>query len=65
VTQPKNDVPGSAKRGKHDLRSSDLSGRKADAVKPHSERASEEKKPEPGPEASGEVSGALRDQVGR
>jgi hypothetical protein len=58
-------VPGSAKVGEHDLRSTDLSGRKADDVTPHSERASQEKTPAAKPDASGEVAGALKDQVGR
>jgi hypothetical protein len=65
MTKPAKPVPGSAKVGQHDLRSTDLSGRKADAVTPHSERASREKKPDPRPDASGEVAGALKDQVGR
>ena len=57
---------GSAKVGPHDLRSSDLSGRKADAVASHSERASRSRKPKKKtPPASGEVEGALRDQVGK
>lgn len=58
-------VPGSAKVGPHDTRSSDLSGQGADDVTPHSERASQEKKPAPAPGASGEVAGALKDQVGQ
>ena len=58
---------GSAKVGPHDLRSSDLSGRKADAVASHSERASHSRKPpkKKTPPTSGEVEGALRDQVGK
>ncbi|MBX9752345.1 MAG: hypothetical protein K5Q68_22340 [Roseococcus sp.] len=58
-------VPGSAKVGEHDLRSTDLSGPRADDVTPHSERASQGKKPKKNPAASGEVAGALKDQVGR
>lgn len=57
---------GSAKVGEHDLRSTDLSGRGADEVASHSERASRAKKPRTKtPPASGEVEGALRDQVGK
>ncbi len=68
MTKDKKHVPGSAKVGPHDTRSTDLHGRKADRVKPHAGLASEKPAPKPDPEAaetSGEVAGALRDQVGK
>jgi hypothetical protein len=61
---PRKPRPGSAKVGASDLRTSDLSGRQADDVKPHSQRA-EDQPTEAAPKASPEVAGALRDQVGR
>lgn len=64
MSQPKEGSPGSSKTGEYDLRSSDLSGPQADAVKSHSDLASDAKKPATSTEASGEVAGALRDQVG-
>lgn len=64
--RPAKPVPGSAKVGEHDLRSTDLSGRGADEVASHSERASRGKKPDKKtPPASGEVEGAFKDQVGK
>lgn len=60
MTPKKDHTPGSAGVGEDDLRSSDLSGRKADEVKLHSKMVSEAKKPDTPPEASGEVAGALR-----
>jgi hypothetical protein len=66
--RPAKPVPGSAKVGPHDTRSTDLYGRKADAVKPHTELASEKPAAKPSrkaKDASGEVAGALRDQVGK
>ncbi|WP_431303185.1 hypothetical protein [Sediminicoccus sp. BL-A-41-H5] len=64
--RPAKHVPGSAKVGPHDTRSSDLSGQGADEVASHSERASRDRKPKTKtPPASGEVEGALRDQVGK
>lgn len=67
MTQKKKEPPGSGKVGPHDLRSTDLSGRQADAVKPHSERAGEKrgKAPRRSQDVSGEVAGALKDQVGK
>ena len=64
MIDPKKPRPGSAKVGAADLRASDLSGRQADDVKPHSERADEQPTEAP-PKASPEVAGAFRDQVGR
>lgn len=62
MSDAKKPRPGSAKVGPHDLRASNLSGRKPDAVKSHSERAQEQT--DETPKASGEVAGAFRDQVG-
>lgn len=57
---------GSARVGPHDTRSSDLSGRGADEVASHSARAGRDRKRKTkAPPASGEVEGALRDQVGK
>ena len=55
--------PGSAKKGDIDLRSSDVSGKQADEVKSHSDRASDKGPNKPG--ASGETAGALKDQSSR
>jgi hypothetical protein len=66
VSPPPPHPSGSAKVGPHDTRSSDLSGQGADEVASHSERASREKTSKTkAPPASGEVEGALRDQVGK
>jgi len=67
MTQKKKEPSGSAKVGPYDLRSTDLSGRQADGVKPHTELAEEKPAKKPDPEAaaiSGEVAGAMKDQVG-
>lgn len=55
-------VPGSSKKGDIDLRSTDANGKQADDVKSHAEIAGE--KPAAKPAKSGEVGGALKDQVG-
>ncbi|MDB5411815.1 MAG: hypothetical protein JWR10_150 [Rubritepida sp.] len=62
MTDKKTNIPGGSKRGDIDSRSSDASGRQADEVKPHSDKASE--KPAEKSSGSGEVGGALKDQVG-
>lgn len=67
MTQNKKEPEGSAKVGKYDTRSTDLHGRQADQVKPHSELAEEKPAPKPGKsqKVSGEIAGALKDQVGK
>lgn len=63
MRKDKQDVPGSAKRGNIDTRSTDASGQQADEVKSHAERAKEK-----GPEKSnraGEAAGALKDETAR
>ncbi len=56
-------ISGGSDKGSLNTRSSDANGKQADDVKSHTEIANEQPvKSEP---SSGEVSGALRDQVGR
>jgi hypothetical protein len=56
-------IPGSSDKGILNTRSTDANGIQADEVKPHSEIASEQ--PTDESPTSGEVAGALKDQVGR
>ena len=57
-------VPGSARDGSIDTRSSDAGGKQADEVKSHADRAAETPPRKPIPR-DGEVSGALRDRTER
>jgi hypothetical protein len=58
----KNDIPGSARKGSIDTRSTDANGKQADQVKSHAERAAA--KPREA-SRSGEVAGALKDETAR
>lgn len=55
--------PGSAKKGKIDLRSSNANGNQADEVEPHSDRAA--RKPSKDQSERDETRGALKDQTER
>jgi hypothetical protein len=61
----KKPVPGSARVGNMDTRSTDVGGKQADEVESHSERAgkkpSDKEKSEP---VRDEAAGAMKDQVG-
>lgn len=61
----KKKVPGSARDGGIDTRSTDAGGRQADEVKSHAERAAEAPPPRKPAPRDGEVSGALRDRTER
>jgi hypothetical protein len=55
--------PGSAKKGKIDLRSTDANGKQADEVRSHAEKAAE--KPAEKSRGAGEAAGAMKDQTAR
>ncbi|MES2713281.1 MAG: hypothetical protein V4653_17010 [Pseudomonadota bacterium] len=59
----KPDVPGSARKGDIDMRSTDADGKQADEVQSHAERA--KKQPADGDKPRDETKGAFKDQVGR
>ncbi|MBR0653281.1 hypothetical protein GXW78_26750 [Roseomonas terrae] len=61
MTKPK--IPGSSRDGAIDARSGNASGKQADEVRSHAERAQEDK-PATG-RGKGEVPGALKDQTER
>jgi hypothetical protein len=58
----KNDIPGSARKGSIDMRSTDAKGKQADQVQSHAERAAEKPRKTG---RSGEVAGALKDETAR
>jgi hypothetical protein len=58
----KNEIPGSAKKGSIDTRSTDANGMQADQVQSHAERAAA--KPRKTGQ-SGEVAGSLKDETAR
>lgn len=59
----KQPIPGSAKKGNIDLRSTDAHGRQADEVESHAERA--KTKGDGETHRDGETSGAFHDQTAR
>jgi hypothetical protein len=58
----KNDIPGSARKGSIDMRSTDANGKQADEVQSHAERAASKPRKTG---RSGEVAGALKDETAR
>jgi hypothetical protein len=63
VPASKSPVPGSARKGDIDVRSTDARGKQADEVESHAERAKEEGSGAERPK--GEAEGAMKDQTGR